>query len=64
MITIKKCYDLKFLKAVIIFFNTMSFILHGNLKVRNTLYDVGEYEVKACLSQDEIPDLKATCTCL
>lgn len=50
------------IKAVVIFFNTMSFILYGNLKVRNTLglYDVGEYEVKACLSQDEIPDLKAT----
>lgn len=58
MITNKKCYDLTFLKAVVISFNTMSW----NLKVRNTLglYDVGEYEVKACLSQDEIPDLKAT----
>lgn len=44
MITNKKCYDLTFLKAVVIFFNTKSFILYGNLKVRNTLglYDVGE----------------------
>lgn len=49
MIIIKKCYDLKFFKVVIIFFNIMFFILYGNFKVRNIFYDVGVYEVKVCL---------------